>query len=284
MKIIFEKYQANGNDYILIDCIENAINFSCDQKKQLAKEWCIRNYSIGADDVIFIKKSKFADVKIAIIEPDGSEADMCGNGIRCVAAYIMKKQGNQYLKIETLAGIKEVRFENDLYRVNMGQINMDSAFFKDRYLNFESNQDLFNIELDYPQIGKKEGSIIYTGEPNIVFITNDIENVDLNDWGKNISLNKDYFPKGICTVIVENIGLGKIKARFFEKGVYKETNACGTGSTAAAYIAKHLLKLENKRIAVNMKGGIIYVEPGNINQDTFMIGEAKKVYSGFIEI
>lgn len=284
MRIKFEKYQANGNDYILIDSINNneVINYS--RKKELSKKWCDRYYSIGADDVIFIEKSETADAKITIIEPDGSEADMCGNGIRCVSAHLFKKINKTNLKIETLAGIKEITRENDLYSVNLGKVNMEPAFFKKRYLGFEPSNGLFNFELKYPNIGEHIGSIIYTGEPNIVFIKDGIEKIDLDEWGQNISLNSELFPIGICTVLVEFSGSNKITARFFEKGVYRETNACGTGAAAAANIAKKVLNLEGNRITVIMKGGTIYVEPGLENNDTYLIGEAIEVFTGYINI
>lgn len=282
MKLHFEKYQANGNDYILIDSI--FINKPINRKNKilLSKKWCVRSYSIGADDVIFIEQSTFADAKITIIEPDGSEADMCGNGIRCVAAYLMDKVAKTSLQIETLAGIKEIVHEGTLYRVNMGIVNMDRTFFKNRYLNFEPEKTLFDIEVNYPEIGRQKGSIIYTGEPNIVFIKSNIVNINIDKWGKNVSLNRELFPIGICTVLVEKIGVDKIKARFFEKGVYKETNSCGTGSTAAAYIANLFFNTNSKRISVYTKGGVIYIEPGNENMNTYMIGAAKHVFSGSI--
>ena len=284
MKLLFEKYQANGNDYILVDSsnINEKLNYSL--KQELSIAWCIRHYSVGADDVIFLEQSDVADIKITIIEPDGSEADMCGNGIRCVAAYLSEKLNKANLKIETLAGIKDVNIENELYSVNMGKMNMNPGFFAKRYLSFMPPDSLYNLELNYPEIGSHIGSIIYSGEPNIVFIKEEIKEIDIERWGQNISLNKKLFPIGICTVLVEPLSSEVIKARFFEKGVYRETNACGTGATAAAYIAKNVLNLTSKRITVNMKGGNVYVEPGFENQDTLLIGEAKWVFSGHITV
>ena len=279
MIINFEKYQANGNDYILVDSIEKKSIINHDNQIKITKEFCIRNYSIGADDVIFIESSKIGDAKIIIIEPDGSEADMCGNGIRCIGAYLWEKTGKDVLNIETKAGLKKIYKENDLYRVNMGKVYMDKIFFK-RYLSFNPLNSLMNVELEYKKIGKQIGSIIYTGEPNIVFVKKNIDSIDLDIWGKVISLNKRYFPIGICTVLVEYINETTIKARFFEKGVYRETNACGTGATAAAYIANKKFNFKTNRINVKVKGGTIYVEPG---ENTYLIGEAIKVYEGRIE-
>lgn len=285
MTLFFEKFQANGNDYVLIDSIDKNDTITYRKKIELTMEWCKRSYSIGADDAIFIEKSTCADAKITIIEPDGSEADMCGNGIRCVAAYLCKKLNVKELIIETLAGLKTIILENENYRVNMGEVIMESNFFIEKnYIGFMPEKGLDNVRLDYPKIGEYTGSIIYTGEPNIVFILDDIDSIDIESWGQNISLNKKFFPQGICTVLVEKKSNNSIYARFFEKGVYKETNACGTGSTAAAYIAKKKLNIEEARIDVITKGGLIYVEPEINNPNTFMIGEAKRVYQGSIEI
>lgn len=280
MKIKFWKYQACGNDFIIIDSRWDNRVFTSDEKSQLAKTLCVCHFSIGANDVLFIENSSVADAQMIVFEPDGSEADMCGNGIRCVAAYLCKDMEKDVLMIETKAGIKKVQNEDGLFRVNMGRVINDAEFFK-RYLNFDADNGLYNVKLDYNTIGCQIGSIVYTGEPNIVFFGETIDQIDLNLWGKNISEDRSKFPLGICTTLVEKVDSTTIKARFYEKGVYQETMACGTGATAAGYVYKMLSGTEAKRIRVLVKGGEIYIEPG---EDTYMIGEGKEVFSGEIEI
>lgn len=280
MKTNFLKYEACGNDFILIDLKRNNLNLNNSEMGNLAHKLCNRNFSIGANDVLYIDKSTVADGKMLVFEPDGTEADMCGNGIRCVASYLSSELSKDSILIETKAGIKDVKKVNNEFRVNMGKINMDPVFFK-RYLNFEPGISLENMNLAFNSIGNKSCSIIYTGEPNIVFIEKSIDDIDINLWGRNVSLDRKKFPVGICTVLVEKLNEDTIKARFFEKGVYEETYACGTGSTAAAYISKLLKLVSSDKINVKVKGGIIKIEPGT---DTYMTGEAKFVYEGSIDM
>ena len=252
--------------------------FSHEEKTFLGKTLCDRNFSIGANDVLFVEYSDSADAKMIVIEPDGSEADMCGNGIRCVASYLNSIKLIDSMSIETKAGIKNVEKQSDMYRVNMGKVIDEKVFFE-RYINFKNSDNLYDVTLNYNNIGFLTGSIVYTGEPNIVFVVDNIDVIDLDKWGKNISEDITKFPQGICTVLVEPIDEGTIKARFYEKGVYSETLACGTGATAAAYVSNYLKKTSKNVIKVIVKGGEIFIEPG---EETYMIGEANKVFKGEI--
>lgn len=277
-KLEFTKMHGIGNDYIYIDVAKNK------DLKEIFTRYSIgalvrylsnRNFGIGGDGVIFIEKSMIADFKMRIFNSDGTEAEMCGNGIRCFAKYIydQKLTEKDILKIETLAGIKEVKKEKHIlepsketieqYVVNMGKPIISG--------NLSISVLDKNIQL----------TKILIGNPHAVIFTKDIENIPIKKYGPLIE-NHKYFPQKTNVEFVEILENNLIKMRVWERGS-GETFACGTGSCAAvvAGVSNNLIKMDVK---VLLKGGELDINWDKKTNNIYMKGIATKVYDGIMEI
>ncbi len=277
-KLDFTKMHGIGNDYIYIDVSKNK------DLKEIFTRYSIgalvrylsnRNFGIGGDGVIFIEKSMIADFKMRIFNSDGTEAEMCGNGIRCFAKYIydQKLTEKDILKIETLAGIKEVKKEKHIlepsketieqYVVNMGKPIISG--------NLSISVLDKNIQL----------TKILIGNPHAVIFTKDIENIPIKKYGPLIE-NHKYFPQKTNVEFVEILENNLIKMRVWERGS-GETFACGTGSCAAvvAGVSNNLIKRDVK---VLLKGGELDINWDEKTNNIYMKGIATKVYDGIMEI
>ena len=277
-KLEFTKMHGIGNDYIYIDVTKNK------DLKEIFTKYSIgalvrylsnRNFGIGGDGVIFIEKSMIADFKMRIFNSDGTEAEMCGNGIRCFAKYIydQKLTEKDILKIETLAGIKEVKKEKHIlepsketieqYVVNMGKPIISG--------NLSISVLDKNIQL----------TKILIGNPHAVIFTKDIENIPIKKYGPLIE-NHKYFPQKTNVEFVEILENNLIKMRVWERGS-GETFACGTGSCAAvvAGVSNNLIKRDVK---VLLKGGELDINWDKKTNNIYMKGIATKVYDGIMEI
>ncbi len=257
------KFQACGNDFIIYDELINpSLNDS--DKSELAKEVCKHHFSIGADGLLFISYQEDC-YRLRIIEQDGSESDMCGNGIRCAAAYLYLKEGLQKIVFKTNSGILEIEQKKGIYQVNMGQLKSLDHYFalakpEDRIINFSGErfsmmQDLFQLLLLSPQ----EVFMVNPGEPHVVILVNDIYKKDINSIGEKINSRNDLFPFGTNVNLVEKISSNRVINRTYERGVWNETLSCGTGSTAAAVVSKFFFCLPEKEIVVDNKGGLLKV-------------------------
>ncbi len=259
MIIKFDKFQGVGNDFIIIDGRE----FPIKNPNNLAKIMCKRHFSVGADDLLYLEQSQVADIKMRICEPDGSEASMCGNGVRCVAAYIREKEGKNRVTVETLAGIKEIVFKNEKYVVDFGKMQKIGRFIK-------SGGNSKKVEV---RLQDKIFYIVSSGEPHAVTLVENIDNVDIRS-SIEVAKCSSNFPEGINVDYVELKGK-YIKVRTFERGVWDETLACGTGAVSSAFIAREFLHKDS--ILVKMKGGNLVVTFAN--NDIFLSGDAEFVYN-----
>lgn len=283
IKINFHKYQACGNDFIIIDT-EFGKNIISKKRGKLAKFLCNRHYGIGADDVLYLDISFTTDIRLKIFESQGPEADMCGNGIRCAAAYLCEKLDKNDLMIETNDGIKHIKkVGSNKYRVNMGKLRIKMKEMQKYFVSkLPSNELLLDKVLKFPKIGEIKLSIVNSGEPHCVVFVEDIDKEDIKIYGRNITENKKLFPYGINVNLVEVLGSKVLKIRTYERGVFNETLACGTGATASAGVAYILRKIKGEKIEVIVRGGKIEIE---ITEDNlYMIGLATKVFDGVVSI
>jgi diaminopimelate epimerase len=260
MTIRFEKFQGAGNDFVIIDGRE----FPVEDPHTLARIICKRHFSVGADDLLYLEDSASADIKMRICEPDGSEASMCGNGIRCVAAYIMEKENKDAVKIETLSGVRTVVRENGQYTVEMGEMQKIGKFLLPPSGKLEEEIDLFN----------RHFYVVYPGEPHAVTIVKSLGEIDIAE-SIAVARNFNIFPKGINVDYVE-LEENSIRVRTFERGVWSETFACGTGAVSSAFVARKFLKKEEA--LVRMKGGNLIVRFKDDN--IFLSGEAAFAFRG----
>lgn len=278
----FTKMHGIGNDYIYVDCFLNNIDFNV--MRQEIVSMSDRNKGIGGDGVIFIMPSKVADAKMVMFNADGSEGEMCGNGIRCVGKYVYEHgiSKNNPMVIETAAGLKtlDLQVENDF--VNFVSVNMGSPALAAKDIPVKIDTDKV---INYPlTIADMEYRItcVSMGNPHCVIFLDDIETLNLEKVGPFIE-NADIFPERTNVEFVSVVNDKKIKMRVWERGS-GETLACGTGSCAAVVAAVYngILKFDTE-IEVHLKGGELYVTFGSDNLVT-MKGSATEVFSGEYEL
>ncbi len=274
----FYKFQASGNDFILIDALKKK-PFTCSYKV-FARKYCSRKTGVGADGVLMIEPSKKALFKMRIINADGSEAEMCGNGARCAALWARKIANitsDNLLKFETPAGYLQAQVEaSDTVKVKIPQP--------------------FDLKISLPieVLGRKmHVNYINTGVPHVVVFVCGLEAIHVNDIGRAIRFHKKFAPTGTNVNFIEIMANNSIKVRTYERGVEEETLACGTGSIASAIIKSCVVDGQksnvNAKIKVHTRGKenlIIYFkkEKGNKITDVWLQGKAVLVYLGICEV
>lgn len=215
MKIPFHKMQGAGNDFIVIDH-QTGLDYAA-----FAKKVCNRHMGVGADGVLVLDKSASCDFKMRIINADGSEAEMCGNGARCMAVYIVHKFAvvPELFTMETLAGVIKASAHGETATVQLS----DPKDYRP------------NIEL---RVGDQKiiGHFINTGVPHTVVFLQGLHECDVTGLGRLIRNHKAFEPKGTNVNFVEKLKEGYIELRTYERGVEDETLACGTGSVASALV------------------------------------------------
>ena len=280
----FFKYHGAGNDFVLIDNREGKI--SEERKPDLARQLCNRRFGIGGDGLMLVETSSKADSKMRIFNPDGSEPEMCGNGIRCVAKYvydnIIKKDE---IAIETLAGVKNVRLykekETTYVRVNMGRPLFER---KDIPATGEGRLLREKIEVDGREF---EIYAVNTGVPHVIIFVEDIKRTDVINIGRAVR-NHSLFPEGTNVNFLEIVRANLFKIRTYERGVEDETLACGTGITAAGVIGVIVGEADPEDpIEIVAKGGTVYIEAEMKDTEietAFMRGPVEFVFEGEIDV
>jgi diaminopimelate epimerase len=239
--------------------------------QELAKKLCDRKTGVGADGLLVLEKSKKADFKMRIFNPDGSEPDMCGNGSRCIALYAKnKKIASASMSIETTAGILYAHAGKDKVKINMTAPN-----------------DI-KLSMDLSSMGKAyKFHYINTGVPHTIFFTRNLEKIDLGTFGKNLRYHKAFSPDGTNVDIVRVEKGNSLSIRTYERGVEAETLACGTGAVASA-ILSHMIKGVASPANVHTRGGKLKIYfKGNREEGfkgVFLEGQAKEVFSGKIKV
>lgn len=275
----FTKMHGIGNDYIYIDCFKE--NFTVEDAKKYAPVLSERHFSIGGDGIILIMPSDNADAKMKMFNSDGSESEMCGNGIRCAAKYIYDKgiSENNPLKIETLRGVLEARLFIKDGEVDMAEINMDAPILEGLKIPTTINK---NPIIDEPiNINGKEYlfTAVSMGNPHAVIFVNDLDNMEISVIGKLIE-NNSVFPNRTNVEFVEIINRGEVKQRTWERGS-GETLACGTGASAVC-VAGFISKRTDGKIVNHLLGGdlILDYRDGKV----FMKGEARYSFEGKVNL
>ena len=273
--ILFTKMQGCGNDYVYINNdIEKVQNMS-----EFTKKVSNRNFGIGSDGCIFIFKDDEADIAFRIFNSDGSEAKMCGNGIRCVAKYAYEKGivRKKKMSINTMSGIKnvEVYVENGI--VKNVKVNMGIPDFNTKRLQINYPKDvLINERFDILDT-KLYLTCVSVGNLHTVVFVDNVDNFNIEKYGSEIE-KLSIFKDRTNVEFVEVIDRENIKVRVWERGV-GETLACGTGATASV-IAGYLNGVTESICNVILKGGKIEIVYNEINNELSMIGTAEIVYEG----
>ena len=283
MKIEFVKMNGLGNDFILVDCINKSLDdssfLSC-----LAKRLCHRNFGIGADGLILILSSEKADLRMRIYNSDGTEAQMCGNGIRCFAkyAYENKLVSKNKFTVETLAGIiiPELTIINN--KILGVKVNMGTPKLRRREIPM-TGEDTLTVVDETLKINPKQTfkvTCVSMGNPHCIIFVDDIQSIPVNEIGSKIE-NHPIFPEKTNVEFIQILNRKEINFRVWERGV-GETLACGTGA-CAALVASVLNKKSERQAIIHLTGGdldIEWIENGPV----FMTGSAELVFKGEMEI
>lgn len=277
-KIIFTKMHGLGNDYIYINVLKNKDLrevFTRYKVGELVRYLSNRNFGIGGDGVIFIEPSNMADFKMRIFNSDGTEAEMCGNGIRCFAKYVREEglTSKDVINIETLAGIKEVKIIQTTVLPNNEAI--DEYIVKMGTPKYLGDLNLKIVDKEF------KISRISIGNPHAVIFVKDVEELEIEKYAPSIENNR-YFPQRTNVEFVEILDKNLIKIRTWERGS-KETFACGTGSCAAVAVGMRN-KLLNKNVKVLLKGGELNIKIDEKTNEIFMKGIATRVFDGYIYV
>lgn len=279
MVINFTKMHGIGNDFILIDCHNLELRTQNSGPRTLAQRLCHRRFGIGADQVLLLYPSSIADFKMRIFNPDGSEVEMCGNGIRCLARYIWDRNLSQkdMLSIETISGIIRPERSGDMVRVDIGEPIFDPEKMPVRIVDSK-------LIIDYPlQIKDREFRItcVSMGNPHAIIFVDKVDGFPVATFGPEIEENP-IFPKKTNVEFVEVINRQEIKMRVWERGV-GETMACGTGASASL-VASSLKGVTDRKVTVHLPGGDLFIEWSEMDNHIYMTGPAVEVFSGKIKI
>lgn len=277
--IKFTKMHGLGNDYVYID----AINQKIEKTEELAKKVSDRHFGIGSDGLILICESKIADFKMQMFNSDGTEAEMCGNGIRCVGKFVYDKgmTNKETVTIETLAGIKTLNFIIKNKKVKKVKVDMGEPIFNPEEIPVKAEENpVKNLKIK-AEDKEFKFTCISMGNPHaITIIKENLENFDIHKYGKKVE-NHQAFPKKTNVEFINIIDENNIKMRVWERGT-GETLACGTGACASA-VATAINGKTQRKVKVQLLGGTLEIEWNNENNHIYMTGSAETVFEGILE-
>jgi len=280
----FTKVQGAGNDFILVEASEVNPAWS-----QMATAMCDRHFGIGADGLLVLLPSHLADFQMHVFNPDGSEAEACGNGLRCLVKHIIDmglvNNETQEISVETVAGIRKVKTYRAKGQPAKIQIGMGEPKFRaeDIPVLIEPKEgDLVDITsmLSYhASIGSRELllNFVSMGNPHaIYFWQHPVSDFPLSQLGPEVERHK-MFPNRTNFEVANVISRRQIEARVWERGV-GETLACGTGACAVAVAAQLLGYIDNK-VDIKLPGGTLEVEWDKVGE-ALLGGPAEIVFTG----
>lgn len=274
--MLFSKMHGLGNDFIVIDARgKEDIDYN-----SLAKRMCHRHIGVGADGLLLVLDSKLADIRMRIINSDGSEAEMCGNGIRCFSKYVFERGivKKDKFKVETLAGIIEPELIlNEYGLVEKVKVNMGKPSFKRKDIPMQGDPESDAINTSIEVDGKEyKITSLLMGVPHTVLFVDDVEKVDIYTLGPKIERH-EVFPRKTNVNFVQVIDKNNIKVRTWERGA-GATFACGTGSCASV-IASNLNGYTERKANVHLYFGTLEIEWQD-DGIVFMTGPAEEVFVG----
>ena len=273
--IKFTKMHGLGNDYVYID----AINQKIENESSLAKFVSNRHFGIGSDGLILICKSEIADFKMRMFNSDGSEAEMCGNGIRCVGKFVYDKglTNKTTVKIETLAGIKTLILNTKDGKVETARVDMGEPILEaEKIPVISTEKPVKNLELE-AENKKFKFTCVSMGNPHAITIVENTKEFDVEKYGKVLEIDK-AFPKKANIEFAQILDRQNINMRVWERGA-GETLACGTGACATA-VACNLNGLTDRKVNIELLGGTLNIEWNETDNHIYMTGPAVTVFDG----
>ena len=269
MPLQFVKMSGAGNDFVVADNREGAFP----KDARAIARICHRRFGIGADGVLLVEPSPKADFFMRYFNADGSEAEMCGNGARCIARFFAercRRQGavetNIKIQFDTHAGLMEAVVNGAKVRLRMSDPT-----------------DLSMRRTIQLQGGTREYQFANTGVPHAVFFTDNVETEEIEKMGAEVRYHKDFAPRGSNVDWVQVVGSDSVRVRTYERGVEAETLACGTGVVASA-IATYLVHDMQPPVQVTVQSGCVLVVDFSRQDDrfrnVFLTGPAELVFEG----
>jgi len=279
----FTKVQGSGNDFVLLETDESRRDWS-----RLAIAMCDRHFGIGADGLLLVLPSNKADFKMRMFDPDGSEAEACGNGLRCLVKYVLEKglfsKTASQMMVETIAGIRKVKLEGAGGRIANIEVSMGEPKFAadDIPMVIEPGGELVDIKkmLGYPVTIENTSlllNLVSMGNPHAVYLwQHPISEFPLSRLGPKVE-NLPVFPDRINFEVARVVSRHKIEARVWERGA-GETLACGSGACAIAVAARLHGHIDNK-VDIKLPGGVLGVEWDGAGE-VYLSGPAEIVFNG----
>lgn len=273
--IKFTKMHGLGNDYVYMD----AINQEIDDPSKMSQYVSDRHFGVGSDGLILICNSDVADFKMRMFNSDGSEAEMCGNGIRCVGKFVYDKglTNKEIITVETLAGIKELLLNIEDGVVSTVRVDMGQPILEASKIPVVSDEDVVR-NLHLKAIDRE---FIFTcvsmGNPHAITVVEDNKNFDVYKYGSILEVDKAFPNKSnIEFVTIED--RNNVSMRVWERGA-GETLACGTGASAVV-VACCLNQLTERNVRVHLLGGDLDIEWNKNDNHVYMTGSATMVFEG----
>lgn len=275
----FTKMHGIGNDYVYVNCFEESVKNPAEVSKFVSD----RHFGIGSDGLILISPSAIADFRMNIYNADGSQAEMCGNGIRCVAKYVYDYglTDKTEISVETLAGIKYLRLQIENGKVASVEVNMGAPILEPKEIPVAVEESpVVNVPVEVK--GKiYHMTCVSMGNPHAIIFMNNVKDLDIEAIGPYFE-NHTVFPKRTNTEFVEVLDRNTVNMRVWERGS-DETLACGTGACATTVACILNDKTENE-VTVHLLGGDLNIRWDREANQVYMTGPATVVFDGEITL
>ena len=277
----FTKMHGIGNDFVVFNCLSEVLPE--DQVAEISRRLNHRKFGIGGDGLILVLPSKKADFRMRMINPDGSEAEMCGNGIRCFAKYVYDRRliPEQAVKVETLAGVKNLKLQIRSGKAESVQVDMGHPRLRRAEIPMRGD----DAERVVGELLKADGrrfpiTAVSMGNPHVVIFEDSLNSADVERYGPLIENHKS-FPQRTNVQFVQVCNTSEIVLRTWERGA-GVTLACGTGACAAV-VASSLNGKTSKKVNVHLPGGDLLIEWTGDNR-VLMTGPAEEVFDGDVPL
>ena len=275
----FTKMHGIGNDYVYVNCFEESVKNPAEVSKFVSD----RHFGIGSDGLILISPSAIADFRMNIYNADGSQAEMCGNGISCVAKYVYDYglTDKTEISVETLAGIKYLRLQVENGKVASVEVNMGAPILEPKEIPVAVEESpVVNVPVEVK--GKiYHMTCVSMGNPHAIIFMNNVKDLDIEAIGPYFE-NHTVFPKRTNTEFVEVLDRNTVNMRVWERGS-DETLACGTGACATTVACILNDKTENE-VTVHLLGGDLKIRWDREANQVYMTGPATVVFDGEITL
>lgn len=271
MNIEIVKCHGSSNDFVLIDEMNKDYQFTEKERVEIAKSLCDRNGHLGADGILYVENSDIADARMRMFNPDGSEAEMCGNGLRCVGRYVIEQLSKEEIVVETKeANLSVVQKEDIFQNIPSFEVAIEPVSLEADSLPLNSDHHHHMNETIESFSDRLKFTGISVPNPHLIAMVDRIDDAELLDVGKKANEDKSLLPNGVNISFVEILEKQKIFVRTYERGVGL-TNACGTAMSASSLTTVLLEWNEiNEEIMVFNKGGFVICVVTKVDEEYFI--------------